>query len=136
MEHGQRRRGNQGTQATAGRRLYIHGFYGRGNSRKVRCDRVGNGHLDVRAANRGEAGWDATHAWQTRRKTHADIGSRIAVKRRVLARYRIRQRAAIEGGADPGEIEPGEVGTGGRICNPQKYISGTSLPGRSCSSLL
>src|SRR5260370_25580046 len=106
MEHEQGHRGNDGSQATAGRSLYIHGFYGRGNSRKVRCDRVGNGHLDVMAAIRGEAGWDATHAWHTRRQTHADIGSRIAVKRRLLASYRIPQRAAIEGDADPREIVP------------------------------
>src|SRR6266705_3450597 len=135
MEHDQRHGRSHRTQATAGRSRYVHGF-GRGDYfRKIHRDRVRDGHLDIRVANRGEAGRDATHARQTRWKAHADIGPRIAVKRSVLARHGIRLSAAIEGRADPGEIEPGEVVTGGWIGTLQEHICCTSLTSGICRSL-
>src|SRR5439155_24266405 len=56
-------------------------------------------------------------------------------KRSVLARHGIRHSAAIEGRADPGEIEPREVGAGGWIGTLQEHICCTGLAGGICSSL-
>src|SRR5438128_4583053 len=122
MEHDQRHWSNHRIQATAGRSLHVHGLNRRDNLCKVHWHWVCNRYLDVRVANRGKAGWNAPYSVQTRRKTHADTGSRIPVKRSVPARHGIRFGAAIEGRADPRKIQSGEIRTGGWIGPLKEHV--------------
>src|SRR5215467_15441394 len=105
----------------------VENFRGRKQLRKRHCYRVGDRHLHIGIRNRGEACRYAADAWESCWKTYANIGSCIAVERRIATWCNTGFSAAIKRGADPGKIESRKIDGGVRVSALQEDISNSGL---------
>src|SRR5260370_6591812 len=116
MQRDQRHWGIYRNQAAAGPSGKVDGFAVGSQPRERHRYRISDNYLDVGGGRPDPVGSGNARSPRLRArswKTDANVRSRIAVHRRVFARYRSWLGAAIEGGADPSKIERGEVGSGG-----------------------